>query len=92
MENRIKEQQLDMFADRTSAATIRANQLRRWFASNAYVLMAALRRIGLAGSRFADATCGTIRLKRLKIGALVRAIAPSPPGPRAKARAQGRTT
>jgi hypothetical protein len=72
MENRIKEQQLDLFADRTSAATMRANQLRLWFASMAYVLMAALRRIGLADSQFADATCGTIRLKLLKIGALVR--------------------
>jgi Transposase DDE domain group 1 len=72
MENRIKEQQLDLFADRTSAATMRANQLRLWFASMAYVLIAALRRIGLVGSRFADATCGTIRLKLLKIGALVR--------------------
>ena len=72
MENRIKEQQLDLFADRTSAATMRANQLRLWFASMAYVLMAALRRIGLAGGPFADATCGTIRLKLLKIGALVR--------------------
>ena len=72
MENRIKEQQLDLFADRTSAATMRANQLRLWFASMAYVLIDALRRIGLAGGRFADATCGTIRLKLLKIGALVR--------------------
>ena len=72
MENRIKEQQLDLFADRTSAATMRANQLRLWFASMAYVLMAALRRIALAGGQFADATCGTIRLKLLKIGALVR--------------------
>jgi len=72
MENRIKEQQLDLFADRTSAATLRANQLRLWFASMAYVLMAALRRIALVGSQFADATCGTIRLKLLKIGALVR--------------------
>lgn len=72
MENRIKEQQLDLFADRTSAATMRANQLRLWFASMAYVLIEALRRIGLAGGRFADATCGTIRLKLLKIGALVR--------------------
>jgi Transposase DDE domain group 1 len=72
MENRIKEQQLDLFADRTSAATMRANQLRLWFTSMAYVLMAALRRIGLAGSQFDDATCGTIRLKLLKIGALVR--------------------
>ena len=72
MENRIKECQLDLFADRTSAATMRANQLRLWFASMAYVLMCALRRIGLAHSQFADATCGTIRLKLLKIGALVR--------------------
>ena len=72
MENRIKEQQLDLFADRTSAATLRANQLRLWFASMAYVLIDALRRIGLAGSPFANATCGTIRLKLLKIAALVR--------------------
>jgi hypothetical protein len=72
MENRIKEQQLDLFADRTSAATMRANQLRLWFSSMAYVLLDALRRNGLAGGRFADATCGTIRLKLLKIGALVR--------------------
>lgn len=72
MENRIKECQLDLFADRTSAATMRANQLRLWFASMAYVLLCALRRIGLAHTRFAKATCGTIRLKLLKIGALVR--------------------
>lgn len=72
MENRIKEQQLDLFADRTSAATMRANQLRLWFASMAYVLLDTLRRIALAGGRFADATCGTIRLRLLKIGALVR--------------------
>ena len=71
MENRIKECQLDLFADRTSAATMRANQLRLWFASLAYVLMSALRRIGLAGTELAQATCGTIRLKLLKIGALV---------------------
>ena len=72
MENRIKECQLDLFADRTSAATMRANQLRLWLASMAYVLLCALRRIGLAHTQFADATCGTIRLKLLKIGALVR--------------------
>jgi hypothetical protein len=72
MENRIKECQLDLFADRTSAATMRANQLRLWFASAAYVLLCALRRIGLAHTQFAAATCGTIRLKLLKIGALVR--------------------
>jgi hypothetical protein len=72
MENRIKECQLDLYADRTSAATMRANQLRLWFASMAYVLVCALRRIGLAKTVFADATCGTIRLKLLKIGALIR--------------------
>ena len=72
MENRIKECQLDLFADRTSAATMRANQLRLWFASIAYALLCALRRIGLAHTQFANATCGTIRLKLLKIGALVR--------------------
>lgn len=69
MENRIKEQQLDLFADRTSAATLCANQLRLWFSSAAYVLMNALRRIGLGGTRLQNATCGTIRLKLLKIGA-----------------------
>ncbi len=72
MENRIKEAQGDLFADRTSAATMRANQLRLWFASMAYVLLCALRRIGLAHTQFAAATCGTIRLKLLKIGALVK--------------------
>jgi hypothetical protein len=72
IENRIKEQQLDLFADRTSAATMRANQLRLWFASFAYVLLDALRRIGLRHTQFASATCGTIRLKLLKIGAQVR--------------------
>jgi len=72
MENRIKEVQGDLFADRTSAATMRANQLRLWLASMAYVLLCALRRIGLPHTQFAQATCGTIRLKLLKIGALVR--------------------
>src|SRR3954465_6550120 len=72
MENRIKECQLDLFADRTSAATMRANQLRLWFASFAYVLLCVLRRIGLAFTQFARASCGNIRLKLLKIGALVR--------------------
>ena len=75
MENRIKECQLDLFADRTSAATMRANQVRLWFASFAYVLLCALRRIGLAHTQFATATCGTIRLTLLKIGALVRVSA-----------------
>ena len=72
MENRIKECQLDLFADRTSAATMRANQLRLWLASMAYVLLCALRRLALQHTQFAKATCGTIRLKLLKIGALVR--------------------
>jgi hypothetical protein len=72
MENRIKECQLDLYADRTSAHTMRANQLRLWFASMAYVLVCALRRIGLKHTQFARASCGTIRLKLLKIGALVR--------------------
>jgi hypothetical protein len=72
MENRIKECQLDLYADRTSTATMRANQLRLWFASFAYILLCALRRIGLHHTSFAKASCGTIRLKLLKIGALVR--------------------
>jgi hypothetical protein len=72
MENRIKECQLDLYADRTSTATMRANQLRLWFASMAYVLLCALRRIGLPHTRFDNASCGTIRLALLKIGALVR--------------------
>jgi len=71
MENRIKECQTDMFAGRTSAASMGANQLRLWFAAFAYVLICALRRIGLVGTTMAVATCGTIRLKLLKIGALV---------------------
>ena len=71
MENRIKEQQLDLFADRTSAGTLRANQLRLWFSSFAYVLVSALRRVALKGTRLADASCGTIRLKLFKIAALV---------------------
>ena len=84
MENRIKECQLDLFAEigvptqaaawgggRTSAATMRANQLRLWFASMAYALLSALRRRALAHTDLARATCGTIRAKLLKIGALV---------------------
>jgi DDE family transposase len=72
MENRIKEQQLHLFADRTSARTMRANQIRLFFSSIAYVLLEALRRLGLAGTELACAQCQTIRLKLLKIGALVR--------------------
>jgi hypothetical protein len=70
-ENRIKEAQLDLFADRLSTATFRANQLRLWLASAAYVLMHALRRIGLAGTALAHACANTIRLRLLKIGAVV---------------------
>jgi len=72
MENRIKECQLDLFADRTSTRAMRSNQLRLWFASMAYVLIEALRRIALPTTRLAQATAGTIRLKLLKVGALVR--------------------
>ena len=71
MENRIKEAQLDLFADRLSTATFRANQLRLWLASAAYVLMHALRRVGLAGTALARACANTIRLRMLKIGAVV---------------------
>jgi len=72
MENRIKEQPLMLFADRTSAATLRANQLRLYYSSVAYVLLAALRRLGLAGTALARAQCTTIRLTLLKIGGRIR--------------------
>jgi hypothetical protein len=71
MENRIKEQQLDLFADRTSTHTLRANQVRLYFSSFAYVLR-ALRRLGLQGTELGRAQCGSIRVKLLKIGAQVR--------------------
>jgi len=71
MENRIKEQQLDLFADRTSTATMRANQLRLWFSSFAYLLIETLQRIGLGHTELENATAGSIRLKLLKIGARV---------------------
>jgi hypothetical protein len=72
MENRIKEQQLWLFADRTSTGKMRANQLRLYFSSVAYLLMQALRRLGLKGTQMATAQCQTIRLKLLKIGAQVK--------------------
>ena len=72
MENRIKEQQLGLFADRTSAHTLRANQLRLWFSSVAYVLLNLLRHFGLKGTELERAQVGTIRLKLLKLAALVR--------------------
>jgi hypothetical protein len=75
MENRIKEQKTFLFADRTSAATMRANQLRLWFSSVAYLLISALRRLGLKDTELANAQCDTIRLKLLKIGARIRITA-----------------
>ena len=75
MENRIKECQLEMFADRTSSATLRANRLRLHFASFAYLLLHGLRRLALAGTRWANAQCGTIRVRWLKVAARVRITA-----------------
>ncbi len=72
MENRIKEQQLYLFADRTSTSVMRSNQLRLWFSSVAYVLMNAFRQVALKGTEMERAQCGTIRVKLLKIGALVK--------------------
>lgn len=72
MENRIKEQQLGMFADRTSTATMRGNQLRLWIASLAYTLAQALRRVGLQGTSLASAQVSTIRVRLLKLSGLVR--------------------
>ncbi len=72
MENRIKEQQLCLFADRTSTRWMRSNQIRLWLSSLGYVLVSALRRLGLAGTKMARSRCDTIRLKLLKIGASVR--------------------
>jgi hypothetical protein len=71
-ENRIKEQQLDLFADRTSTGKMWSNQLRLYFSSIAYVLLQTLRRTALKGTELEKAQCGTIRLKLLKIGAQVR--------------------
>ena len=72
MENRIKEQQLALFADRTSTHEMRSNQLRLYFSSFAYVLIQTLRRLGLEGTSMAKAQCDTIRLKLFKIGAQIR--------------------
>jgi hypothetical protein len=72
MENRIKEQQLGLFADRTSTSWMRSNQLRLYFSSFAYILIHALRRLGLEGTELAKAQCDTIRLKLFKIGAQIR--------------------
>ena len=75
MENRIKEQQLALFADRTSTSWMRSNQIRLYFSSVTYCLMQALRRLGLVGTEMAKAQCQTIRLRLLKIGAQVRITA-----------------
>lgn len=72
MENRIKEQQLALFADRTSSHQMRSNQLRLYFSSFAYVLIQSLRRMGLQGTILARAQCDTIRLKLFKIAAHIR--------------------
>jgi hypothetical protein len=72
MENRIKEQQLELFADRTSTHYLKSNQVRLWLSSVAYVLVNEMRRLGLAGTEMEHAQCGTIRLKLLKIGAQVQ--------------------
>ena len=72
MENRIKEQQLCLFADRTSARDMAVNQVRLWLSSLAYLLLSELRRLGLAGTDYARARCDTIRLRLLKIGVHVR--------------------
>jgi hypothetical protein len=75
MENRIKEQHLDLRADRTSTHWLASNQLRLWFSTLAYLLMNQLRERALAGTELAQATCGTIRLKLMKIGAVVKVSA-----------------
>jgi hypothetical protein len=71
MENRIKEQQLDLFADRTSTSAVASNQLRLWLSTFAYLLLARLRRVALKGTVLARATAGSIRLRLLKIAAFV---------------------
>ena len=75
MENRIKEQQLGLFADRTSTAEFRSNQIRLYFSSIGYCVLEALRRLGLAGTKMVRAQCTTIRLRLLKIGARIRITA-----------------
>ena len=75
MENRIKEQQLQLFATRTSGRLMRVNQIRLWLSSVAYLLLDELRRVALAGTALATAYCSTLRLKLLKIGARIRVTA-----------------
>jgi hypothetical protein len=71
MENRIKEAQADLFGGRSSTRSFRSNQLRLWFSSLAYVLLQALRRIGLTGTVLALVSPMSLRLKLLKIGATI---------------------
>ncbi len=71
MENRIKAQQLQLFADRTSTHYMRSNQLRMYFSAFAYMLMEFVRAVGLKGTRCAMAQCDTIRLKLIKIGTVI---------------------
>ena len=72
MENRIKEQQLDLFADRTSAHTMRANQLRAYFSAFAGVVIQIIRKFGLKGTKMERAQAGTIRVRLLKIAGSIR--------------------
>ena len=72
MENRIKEQQLMLFAARTSTNKMQSNQVRLYFSSIAYMIIQTLRRIGLTGTEMAKAQCDTIRLRMFKIGARIR--------------------
>jgi hypothetical protein len=71
MENVIKQQKLDLAADRTSTAYIASNQLRLWFSTLAYILLERLRHWGLKGDQWSNATVGTVRLRLLKIAAQV---------------------
>ena len=71
IENRIKEQQLDLFADRTSCHDWWPNQLRLLLSSLAYILLKSIRRLALQGTELAQSYVGTIRLKLLKIGAVI---------------------
>jgi hypothetical protein len=71
MENRIKEQQLELFADRTSTGQMKSNQLRLWFSAFAHLLMSLFRKKGLAGTDLEKATVGTIRLKLFKVAARI---------------------
>lgn len=72
MENRIKEQQLGLFADRTSTHYLKSNQTRLYFSTVAYMLMNSLRNLGLKNTDLAQAQCSTVRSKLLKIGAVVK--------------------